>query len=218
VRESYLAPTLFVGKDGKGRNFAARSAGSGDGNQPNPVRFLGWVLNDALAEIEKGRGQLFKVGLRRLVFQLHDFSRIDHGPAAQRDDLVRFVEIKRLHSVHHHLDLRLGIGNDRYVDVGSLRKVAANNIHVAEMLQRRIGDDDGGGRWELTDIFHRVHVEINLIRNSEPHMGLCPPSHTFDIEVVIDIYVIGGAVAAAGAASEGEGGHEIVVDASHGAD
>ncbi len=67
-------------------------------------------------------------------------------------------------------------------------------------------------RWELAQILHRVQVEINLIGNPEPHMGLCPPSHALDVEVVIDIYVIGGAVAAAGPASEGEGGHQIVVN------
>src|SRR5580765_141170 len=43
-------------------------------------------------------------------------------------------------------------------------------------------------------------------------MGLSPPSYTFDIEIVIDIYVVGRAVAAAGATSEGEGRHEVVVD------
>ncbi len=59
------------------------------------------------------------------------------------------------------------------------------------------------GNW--SHILHRVHVEINLIGNSEPHMSLCPPSHALDVEVVIDVDVIGGAVAAAGAASEGEG-------------
>ena len=67
-------------------------------------------------------------------------------------------------------------------------------------------------------ILHRVQVEINLIGNSEPHMGLRPSSHTLDIEVVIDSYVIGGAVAAAGATSEGEGRWQIVVNAAHRSD
>ena len=184
----------------------------GDRNQPRPVNFLGRVLDHALAQIQKRRGQFFQISIRRLVLEFHDLGRIDHRPAAQRDDLVRLVEIERLHSLHDHLDLGLRIGNDRDVDAGSLRNVAPDNIDVAHLLQSRIRNDDGGARRELAHILHRVHVEINLIGNSEPHMGLCPPSHALDIEVVIDIDVIGGAVAAAGAASEGEGGHQVVVN------
>jgi hypothetical protein len=43
-------------------------------------------------------------------------------------------------------------------------------------------------------------------------MSLCPPSHTFDVEIVIQVHVIGGAVAAGGSAAEGEGGHHVVVN------
>jgi hypothetical protein len=43
-------------------------------------------------------------------------------------------------------------------------------------------------------------------------MGLCPPSHTLEVKVVVDIDVIGGAVAAAGAAPEGEGRLDIVLN------
>ena len=89
---------------------------------------------------------------------------------------------------------------------------------MADLLQDWIGDDDGRARWELAQILHRVHVEINLIGNSEPHMGLCPPSHALDVEVVIDIYVVGGAVAAAGAASERKSGHQVVVNCAQRSD
>ena len=40
------------------------------------------VLHHALADIEKRRAQLFKVGLRRLILQLHDFRGIDDRSAA----------------------------------------------------------------------------------------------------------------------------------------
>ncbi len=66
------------------------------------------------------------------------------------------------------------------------------------------------GNWP--QILHRIHVEVNLIGNSEPHMVLGPPSQALDVEVVIDVDVVGGAVAAAGAASEGECRHKIVVN------
>src|SRR5208283_1768166 len=64
----------------------------------------------------------------------------------------------------------------------------------------------------------RIHVEVNLIGYPEPHMVLCPPSQTFDIKVVIDVDVVGGAVAATGAASEGEGRDQIVVNRAQRAD
>ena len=67
-------------------------------------------------------------------------------------------------------------------------------------------------------ILYRVHVEVDLIGNSEPHMGLCPPSHALDVQVVIDVDVVGGAVAAAGSAAEGKGRHHVVVDCAQRAD
>jgi hypothetical protein len=100
------------------------------------------------------------------------------------------------------------------VHSGPLRDVAPDQVHVPDLLHGGIGNNNGGARGELAYILHRVQVEVNLIRNSEPHMRLRPPSHTLDVEVVIDIDVIRGAVAAAGPASEGKGGHQIVVNRS----
>ena len=70
----------------------------------------------------------------RLVLQLHDLRRVDYRAAAQRDDLVRLVEIERLHPLHHDLDFGLGIGNDRDMHQGFRRNVAPDNIHVADLL------------------------------------------------------------------------------------
>ncbi len=59
-------------------------------------------------------------------------------------------------------------------------------------------DRDG----KCAEVFHRVQVEVDLIGNTEPHMRRCPPGHTFDIQVMVEIDVVGGTVAAAGPASE----------------
>ena len=104
--------------------------------------------------------------------------------------------------MHDDLDLRLRVGNGRDVDESFWRNVAPDDVHVADLLQDRIGDDDGGARRELAQVLHGVQVEVDLIGNAEPHMGLCPPGHAFDIQVVIHVDVVGGAVAAAGSASE----------------
>ena len=77
-----------------------------------------WVLGHAFAQIQEGRGQFLQIGIRRLVLQFHDLGRVDHRPAAERNDLVRFVEIQGLHSLQHHLDLGFRIWNDQDVDVG----------------------------------------------------------------------------------------------------
>ena len=98
IGQRHLAPALLVDQDGKGSDFAAGAAGRGDGNQPRPIDFFGRILDHALAHIEKRRCQIFQVGFRRFVLQLHDLRRVDHRPAAQRDDLVRLVEIERLHA------------------------------------------------------------------------------------------------------------------------
>ena len=79
---------------------------------------------------------------------------------------------------------------------------APDNVQVAHLFQERIGDDERRLRRELAEILHGVHVEVDLIGNAEPHMGLCPPSHAFDVEIVIQVHVVRGAVAAAGPASE----------------
>ena len=75
---------------------------------------------------------------------------------------------------------------------------------------------EAGGK--AAQILHGVHVEVNLIGNAEPHMRLCPPGHAFDIQVVIDVDVVGGAVAAAGAAAKRKGRHHVVVDAAESSD
>src|SRR5208337_5148702 len=92
---------------------------------------------------------------------------------------------------------------------------APHQVDVADLLQSWTRNDDRRARYELAHILHRVPVEIDLVGNSKPHMGLGPPSHTLDVEVVIDIDVVGRAVAAAGAAAEGERWREVVVDSSH---
>src|ERR1035438_3614016 len=85
---------------------------------------------------------------------------------------------------------------------------------MADLLHGRVGNNDGGARRELPQVFHRIHVEVNLIWDTEPHMRLCPPRHAFDVEVMKDVYVIGGAVATAGPATEREGRHHVVVHAA----
>ena len=132
--------------------------------------------------------------------------------------MIRFVEIERLYPLHHHLDLRFRIGNHQDVDAGALRNAASDQVCVPDLLQSRTSHDDGGKRRKLTYILHRVHVEVDLIGDSVPHMRLCPPSHTFDIQVVIDIHVVGGAVAATSAASERVGWQQVVVHSAHRSD
>ncbi len=119
VGQSHLAPSRFVEQDGERSDFAPGAAGSGNGDQPCVVNFFGRILNYAFAQIQERRCQFFQVRLRRFVFQLHDLRRIDDRAAAQRDDLVRFVEIERLHPLHHDLDFRLSIRNDRDMDLSS---------------------------------------------------------------------------------------------------
>ena len=151
---------------------------------------------------------------RRFVLQLHDLRRVDHRTAAQRDDLVRLVEVQRLHSLRDDLDVGLGVGNDRHAHLRLRRKRAPDDVDVADLLQRWIGDDEGRARREVAQVLHRVHVEVDLIGNSEPHMGWRPSRHALDVQVVIDVDVVGGAVAAAGAAAERERRHHVVVDAA----
>src|SRR5271167_2330272 len=66
----------------------------------------------------------------------------------------------------------------------------------------------------MAQVLHGVQVEVDLIRNAEPHMRRCPPRHPFDVEVVVHIYIVHRAVAAAGPTSEGEGGYHVVVNAT----
>src|SRR5947209_13135654 len=96
--------------------------------------------------------------------------------------------------------------------------MTAHNIDVSHLLQGRVGYDDCRLRGELAEILHSVHVEENLVGNSEPHMGLCPASHALDVEVVINIDVIGGAITTASSAPEREGGDEVVVNRTQRAD
>ena len=87
-----------------------------------------------------------------------------------------------------------------------------DNVHVSDSLQTGIGDDDGRLRCEVAQILNGIHVEVNLIRNSKPHMVLCPAGDPLYVQVMKDIYVVGGAIAAARPASKGKSGNKIVVD------
>ena len=166
------------------------------------MNFFRRELDYALAQIEKRRSQFFQVRFRRFILELHDLGCVDHRTTTQCDDLIGLVEIQRLNPLHHDLDLGLRVRNDRDMDVSLLRNVAPNDINVAHMLQSRIGNDDGGARRELPQVLDSVHVEINLIRNPEPHVSLRPPSHALDVEVVINIDVVGSTVPPASPASE----------------
>src|SRR5271166_4198347 len=90
--------------------------------------------------------------------------------------------------------------------------VSPDNVDVTDLLERCIRDHDGAARGELTQILHRVHVEVNLVRNSEPHMVLCPACQALDVEIVINVHVVGGAIAAAGSTSKRKSGDQIVVN------
>src|SRR5579864_6824591 len=98
------------------------------------------------------------------------------------------------------------------MDAGTLGDAAADGVHVTEAFHPRAGDDHGGTRRKRMHILDGVEIEIDLIGNAEPHLGLGPARKALDVEVVIDVYVVGGAVASAGATAEGKGGDQIVVD------
>src|SRR5579884_1607976 len=98
------------------------------------------------------------------------------------------------------------------------RNVAAHDVHVSDLFERGVGHDHRGTRWERGDVLHRIHIEINLVGNSEPHMRWRPSRLALDVEVVIDVYVVRGAVSAARAAAERKRGYHVVVNSAQRAD
>ena len=134
VGQRHFAPACFVEKNRKRSHFTTRSAGRGDGNQARRINFFGRVLDHALAEIQKRGTQLLKVRFRRFVLKLHHLRRVDHRPTAQRDDLVRLVEVQCLHSFHHRLQFGLGVRNHRDMDESLWGKIASDNIYVADLF------------------------------------------------------------------------------------
>src|ERR1039458_6262217 len=63
--------------------------------------------------------------------------------AAERDNLVRFMEIERFHSLHDDLALRFRVGNGEKADVSLRWNRAPDQVHVAHLFQKRIADDEG---------------------------------------------------------------------------
>src|ERR1017187_4820675 len=124
-------------------DFTPGSAGGGDGNHPHAIDFTGRELDHVLADVQKRRAQFLQVGLLRLVLEFHEFRRIDHASAAERDNLVRFMEIERFHSLHDDLELGFRVGNGENADVSLRWNRAPDQVHVAHLFQKRIADDEG---------------------------------------------------------------------------
>src|SRR5215467_603546 len=87
---------------------------------------------------------------------------------------------------------------------------------MSHLLQNRVGNDNRGTRWELAQILDRIAIEVDLVGNAVPHMCLGPPGHSLDVQIVIDIDVVRGAIAAAGAAAERKGRYQIVIHTAQG--
>src|SRR5690348_1842232 len=90
--------------------------------------------------------------------------------------------------------------------------VSSDNVDVPDLLEACVGNDDRATRRKLAKVLDRVHVEVNLIRNSEPHVILGPARLTLDVEIVIDVDVVGRAVAAACSTPKRKGRNQIVVN------
>ncbi len=69
--------------------------------------------------------------------------------------------------------------------------------------------------WRL-DADRAAGDNFRIVQLTPPGSNRCwrPSRHALDIQVVIDVDVVGGAVAAAGAAAERKGGHQVVIDAA----
>ncbi len=211
-------PPVLVGHYGEGSDLTARAAGRSYRYQTRLIGLIHRVLNHTLTNVEERCRQLFEISLGKFVFQLHDLGGVDYGAATQRDNLVDFVGGQRLHSLCNDLDVGLGVGNDGDANGSVGRYVAAHLVHVAELLQGGVGDDEGRTRWKVSEVLNRVHVEVNLVGNTKPHVCLRPARYALDVEVVVDVDIVGRAVAAARPAAEGEGRDHVVVHAAQGTD
>ena len=114
----------------------------------------------------------------------------------------------RLHREH------VGAVEQILVDVGI---VGADPLDQAEGVEVVAGDDQRVAGRQLAQPLEGAGVEVDLVGGAEPLVGGGPLGHRLDVQVVLDGDVLDRAVAAAGAAAEGQRRREVVVDAAEGA-
>ena len=222
VGDRVLVAGLVIGDHGERGDLGTGAGGGRDAHQ------LGLLaqrrdLEGALTDIEELLAHVGEGDFRVLVEQPHNLGGIHRGAAANRDDRVR------LELLAHHLSalfdgldggLRLDVVDDAEGHtVGAGAQLVDDLVDNAELLHDLIAHDDG-----LLDAVHvaqvldGVRLEVGLGRNLEPLHVVVPPSDALDVDEVDCLDVAGHGVAAVGAAAQGQGRGDGVVDVAHAAE
>ena len=222
IGDRVLIAGLVVGNHSERRDFGTGAGGSRDAHQ------LGLLaqrrnLERALTDIEELLTHIGEGDFRVLVQQPHDLGRIHRGTTADGDDGIR------LELLAHHggaaLDgfdarLRLDIIDDTEGHaVGTCTQLIDDLVDDAELLHDLIAHDDGlFDAVHVAQVLDGVRLEVGLGRNLEPLHVVVPPSDALDVEKVDCLDVAGHGVAAVGAAAQGQGRGDGVVDVAHAAE
>ena len=222
IGDRVLIAGLVVGDHSERRDFGTGAGGSRDAHQ------LGLLaqrrdLERALTDIEELLTHIGEGDFRVLVQQPHDLGRIHRGTTADGDDGIR------LELLAHHggaaLDgfdarLRLDIIDDTEGHaVGTCAQLIDDLVDDAELLHDLIAHDDGlFDAVHVAQVLDGIRLEVGLGRNLEPLHVVVPPSDALDVDEVDCLDVAGHGVAAVGAAAQGQGRGDGVVDVAHAAE
>ena len=222
IGDRVLIAGLVVGDHSERRDFGTGAGGSRDAHQ------LGLLaqrrdLERALTDIEELLTHIGEGDFRVLVQQPHDLGRIHRGTTADGDDGIR------LELLAHHggatfdgfdARLRLDIIDDTEGHaVGTCTQLIDDLVDDAELLHDLIAHDDGlFDAVHVAQVLDGVRLEVGLGRNLEPLHVVVPPSDALDVDEVDCLDVAGHGVAAVGAAAQGQGRGDGVVDVAHAAE
>ena len=222
IGDRVLITGLVVGDHSERRDF-----GTGAGRSRNADQ-LGLLaqrrnLERALTDIEELLTHIGEGDFRVLVQQPHDLGRIHRGTTADGDDGIRLELL-----AHHggttfdglHARLRLDIIDDAEGHaVGTCTQLIDDLVNDAELLHDLIAHDDGlFDAVHVAQVLDGVRLEVGLGRNLEPLHVVVPPSDALDVDEVDCLDVAGHGVAAVGAAAQGQGRGDGVVDVAHAAE
>ena len=209
-----FAVVLFVGNNGKRRDFRASAGGGRDTDVFGFFAKFG-EFEGAFADVHEFLHEVAEVDMRLFVEEPHDFRRIHDRAAAQGDDGVRCKGFHDFRATGDGGDVRIGldVGED---GVGNV--VAAQVQLFDDALQEAVfdhgfvGDDHGFGHvFHCLQVLHRIALEVDFGGDFEPLHIVSPAADFFDVQQVDGADVVVDRVAPVGTAAEGERRQEGVV-------
>ena len=216
VSKRILHTGLFVGDNRKRSNLRSCTCGGRNRDEVSLLTHLGEGIN-SLTDIDKSHCHIHKVCFGMLVKNPHDLCSVHCGTAAECDDGIGLECSHKSCSLGCVSKRRIGLYvKERSVLNAHLVQLIGDRLRVAVLVKEAVGYDErllcaSYGSELIESNGEATLFYINLLGCSEPKHIFSPLGYCFNVEQVLNTYVLGYAVTAPRAASKRERGSELEV-------